>query len=339
MNSLQRLHHRIKNMEVDRPPNFNIMMGFAANYIKKPLDEYYLDYKVLVNANLAVQRDFEMDVFQVISDPYREACDLGLEVEFPYNLLPINKYPLIGRAHDLNHLRRIKSSNGRRMSDRLEAVRLLKSLSRNEVPIMGWVEGALALASSLHGISAMLTDLIDQPDWVVELLDFCLEVSIDFAQEQIRAGADIIGLGDAVCSQISPEMYCHFALPYEKKIFDAVHEMGALARLHICGNTTHLLNDMVLSQADIIDLDWMVDFGLAARIFQGKVAPCGNFDPVKIMLQGSLVDVEESIQNCLINGGPNCIIAAGCEIPMYTPVENLHVQSQVLNNWKNKTHY
>lgn len=68
----------------------------------------------------------------------------------------------------------------------------------------------------------MLTDLIDQPDWVIELLEFCLEISIDFAQEQIRAGADIIGLGDAVCLQISPEMYRQFALPYEKKIFDAV---------------------------------------------------------------------------------------------------------------------
>lgn len=334
MNSFQRVHHRIKNMEVDRPPNFNIMMGFAANYIKKPLRDYYLDYRVLVDANLAVQREFALDVFQVISDPYREACDLGLIVEFPYNDLPVNKFPLITKKSDLYLLKMIKPSDGRRMSDRLEAIRALKSQSRNEVPVMGWVEGPLALASSLHGISAMLIDLIDQPHWANEFLELCLGLSIDFAQEQIRAGADMIGLGDAVCSQISPEMYRHFALPNEKKIFDAVHEMGALARLHICGNTTHLLNDMVLSQADIIDLDWMVDFRLAAQIFQGKVAPCGNFDPVKIMLQGSLLDVEESVHNCLMNGGSNCIIAAGCEIPLSTPIENLHAQSRALSNWK-----
>jgi len=87
-------------------------------------------------------------------------------------------------------------------------------------------------------------------------------LSADFARlgDEVRAviaaGADIIGLGDAICSQIAPVMYRQFALPYEQRIFAAVHERGALARLHICGNTTRLLADMALCGADIIDLDW-----------------------------------------------------------------------------------
>ena len=81
-----------------------------------------------------------------------------------------------------------------------------------------------------------------------------------------KAGADIIGLGDAVCSQISPKMYRRYALPYEQRIFAAVHELGARGRLHICGKTTHLLPDMLQSGADIIDLDWMVDLKQSAQI-------------------------------------------------------------------------
>ena len=65
-----------------------------------------------------------------------------------------------------------------------------------------------------------------------------------------------------------------------------VHEMGALARLHICGNTSFILADMAATGADIIDLDWMVDIGRAVETFGPNQSACGNQDPVAVMLQG-----------------------------------------------------
>ena len=118
----------------------------------------------------------------------------------------------------------------------------------------------------------------------------CTEVAIAFAKAQVAAGADIIGLGDAIASQVSPKTYRQFALPYEQRIFAAVHEMGALARLHICGNTSRILADMAQSGADIIDVDWMVDMGQAAAIFGDRAAVCGNQDPVAVMLNGTPED-------------------------------------------------
>ena len=94
---------------------------------------------------------------------------------------------------------------------------------------------------------------------------------------------------------VSPRMYRQFALPYEQRIFAAVHEMGTLARLHICGNTNRILADMAASGADIIDLDWMVDMGEAARLFGDGPAACGNFDPVSVMLQGTVEQVKEAV--------------------------------------------
>ena len=46
-----------------------------------------------------------------------------------------------------------------------------------------------------------------------------------------------------------------YALPYEQRIFAAVHEAGAVARLHICGDTNRIVPDMVATGADIVDLD------------------------------------------------------------------------------------
>lgn len=330
MNSYERVTARLAGRPVDRVPNFNIYMQFAAHYIGQPLSRYYQDYRVLCDANFAVQEAFSGDILQTISDPYREAADLGLAVTFPEDSLPIAIRPLLVEPADLATLRPVAPEAGRRMSDRLAAVRLFRERAGGQVPIMGWVEGALAEAADLRGMGALLTDLIDRPEWVADLLEVCAEVAVAFARAQVAAGADIIGLGDAVGSQISPRLYRQFALPYEQRIFAAVHEMGGLARLHICGNSTRILADMVESGADIIDIDWMVDMGQAAQAFGARAAVCGNQDPVRVMLDGKPAEVAAKVLACVAAGGPRCFSAAGCEIPDGTPKENLRRQAEVL---------
>jgi MtaA/CmuA family methyltransferase len=333
MNSYDRLPARLRGDAVDRPPNFDIMMTFAAHFISQPLHRYYQDYWVLCAANFAVRDAFDLDILQAISDPYREAADFGAQVEFPDDSLPVCRVPLLAEPGDLRLLRHPDPSAGQRMSDRLEAVRLFRQRAGGEVPIMGWVEGALAEAADLRGVGALLTDLYDRPEWVRDLLEICAEVAIGFAKAQVAAGADIIGLGDAIASQVSPKAYRQFALSYEQRIFAAVHEMGALARLHICGNTTRILTGMAESGADIIDVDWMVDMRTAAGVFGDRAAICGNADPVTVMLRGTPEQVRQVTLDCLAAGGPRSISAAGCEIPDGTPHANLLAQARALADY------
>ena len=89
MNSLQRLQNLLSGKPIDRIPNFDIFMARAVRHIGMPLSNYYLDHRVLCEANLAVLKDFDLDIVQVISDPYREAADTGLDVEFPKDNLPL----------------------------------------------------------------------------------------------------------------------------------------------------------------------------------------------------------------------------------------------------------
>jgi len=333
MNSSERLKRRLKGETVDRPPNFDIFMTYAAHFINQPLSRYYEDYRVLCDANMAVLEAYGLDIVQAISDPYREAADFGLEVVFPYDDLPHAKQPLIVELEDIEKIKRRSSLIGKRMADRVEAVHLFNTKVGDNVPIMGWVEGALAEAVDLRGVSKILIDMYDNPDWLVELLEVIVETQISFANAQIEAGATMIGLGDAIASQISPKMYRKFVLPYEKRIFNAVHKMGALARLHICGNTTQILEEMVESGADIIDLDWKVDFQFAADLFGDRAVPCGNFDPVAIMLQGKPDEVYKATINCLKVNPKKTISAAGCEIPDKTPKDNLLAQKKAIQDF------
>lgn len=333
MNSYERMTARLKGEPIDRPPNFDIFMTFAARRTGKPLRQYYQDYRVLVEANLGVVADFDIDLVQAISDPYRETHDFGGAVEFPEDGMPLSHVPLLREYDDLKKLQKPAPATGKRMSDRLEAIRLFRQQVGGEVPIMGWVEGALAEATDLRGINEIMVDLIKEPAWVEELLEICAEVEIAFARAQIEAGADIIGLGDAVGSIVSPAMYRRFALPYEQRIFAAVHEMGAIARLHICGNTKRIVGDMVSSGADIVDLDWMVDWDKATAEYGDRVSFCGNFDPVVVMLQGAPAEVYQAVTHCLRVGGSRCFSGAGCEIPMDTPPANLLAQRQALRDY------
>jgi MtaA/CmuA family methyltransferase len=331
VNSFERVKMRLRGEQVDQAPNFDIFMTFAAHFSGIKLRSYYLDHRALVSANLAVRQAFGVDVLQAISDPYRETHDLGAQIEFPEDDLPVCRQSLLAEQVDLQRLNRLDPSGGERMNDRLEAVRLMKERAAGEVAVMGWVEGALAEAADLRGVSRLLTDLADQEDWLEDLLEHCAQVEIAFAREQVSAGADIIGLGDALASQVSPRMYRQYALPYERRIFKAVHAMGALARLHICGNTSRILEDMAQSGADIIDVDWMVDLAQAARVFGRRAAVCGNFDPVAVMLRGTPQQVTGAVRLGLAQGGARGFSAAGCEIPDGTPVTNLLAQAQALD--------
>jgi MtaA/CmuA family methyltransferase len=330
MNPLERMRLRLAGKPVDRTPNFDILMGFAARYTGARLSDYFLDHRVLCAATLAMVEPFGVDIVSTISDSYREPADLGAQIEFPEDNLPMCRRPLLAEATGLGKLKPL-SAPGKRMGDIVEGVRLLHEQVGGQIPVMGWVEGALAQAVVLRGDSELMLDIYDRPEFVRELLEFCCELEIAFARWQIAAGAEIIGLGDAIASQVSPRMYRELALPYEQCIFQAVHELGALARLHICGNTTRILDDMPLSGADIIDIDWMVDIRKAAQSFGDGPALVGNFDPVAVMLNGTVQQVEAAVRYCVEKGGPKYISGAGCEIPEGTPHKNMLAQKHVLS--------
>lgn len=333
MNSKQRILARLAGQPVDRPPNANLFTTFAARYIGQPLSTYYLDYRVLCEANLALLEPFQVDLVQAVSDPYRETADFGAEILFPEDSPPVCRQPLLSEPADLLKLNPPAPYNSRRMSDRLMAVRYFKEQVGETTPVMGWVEGALAQAAHLRGAAGLVQDLLERPAWALDLLEIAAQVEIEFARLQVASGADIVGLGDSLAAQLSPDLYRRFALPFERRIVDAVHASGGLARLHIEGDTTPLLPDLVHSGAEIIDVDAMVDFSLAGRVFGCQAAPCGNLDPQRILLRGDPGLVRQEVWRALAQGGPRCLNAASHEIPDGVPEANLLAQTQALQDY------
>jgi MtaA/CmuA family methyltransferase len=322
MTPYERVFSRLAGKPVDRIPNLNIVMTFAAKYIGASYGKYAKDYHCLVEGNLAVCDRFGIDMLSAISDPCRETADLGANIVFPEDGVPQCKDFLLKEYSDIRKLSVRNPLESERMLDRIRAIKLFKSEASQRYPILGWVEGAFAQANDLRGMTALMADIYLEPEFVEELLGICIEQEIAFAEEQANAGADFIGIGDAAASLVGPSVYESLILPCEKKLVDAIHAAGAKAKLHICGNTGKLLDLMPRTGADIIDVDWMVDFGKAAEAF-GTHSLCGNFDPVGVLLRGSADMVRSAVHGCISVARSNTFIAAGCEVPRDTPEENL----------------
>jgi uroporphyrinogen-III decarboxylase len=122
---------------------------------------------------------------------------------------------------------------------------------------------------------------------------------------------------------VGPHIYEEFVQPYERKLVDGLHAMGARVRLHICGNIRRILSGIGSLGCEIVDIDSMVALSEARREMGPKVLLLGNIDPVKILRNGTPEDIAAALAECHRQAGPRYIVGAGCEVPRETPEANV----------------
>ena len=323
MKSLERYMTVVRGGKPDFLPRVPILMQFAAEFIGSNYGAFASDHRVLVEANLRCAEFFGFDQVSAISDPYRETQGFGAEIEFVRDGVPRCPNPPLAATTDLSVLKRPDPLTSERMLDRVRAVERFKEAVGGEMSILGWIEGPAAEAADLRGAMEFLVDLKLDPAFAAELMDLCVEVGVEFAKAQLAAGADTIGVGDAIASQVSPALYEELIFPREQRLFSAIHEAGGLVRLHICGDTTHLLPYFARLEADIVDLDWQVDMAAARKTIGPRKVLTGNLDPTSEVKFSTPERVREGLLRVYRQVGLPYMAGAGCEIPSGTPNENL----------------
>jgi MtaA/CmuA family methyltransferase len=313
----------VEGANPDRVLFYPILMHFAARFNGRTYGELASDYRVLVESNIKCLHQFDLDMVSLISDPYREAAAFGAPIEFIPEGVPRCNRLIINDPEDIIALRKPDVLHSARTIDRINGAKYYREILKNAVPVMGWVEGPLAESCDLAGVTEMLIMLMMDPVSAHLLLDKCLDTAKDFAKEQVSAGCDLIGVGDAICSQIDLELYNNFVFSRHRQLVDYIHSLGALVKLHICGNTTHLWPSLSKLGLDIIDLDYMTDMDEAYRSFGPDVVRCGNINPVDIQNLSARQVFERSKDLVVKERGRRFMLSGGCEITVNTPPENL----------------
>ena len=313
---------------VDRIPFHPIVMRWAAQYAGVKYSDFCRDYRVKCPAVIKSAEDFGMDWLTVLSDPYCEAEAFGLLVEYPENNLPMDRG---GHLPDMDAVRALKpyrvEDHGRLMN-RVRELGEFRRLTGDRFFTVGWVEGPVAEYADLRGAGVAALDFYDDPDAVHAAMDVITDTALGFIAAQVQAGADCVGIGDAFCSQIGPELYREFAFERERRMIDHIHSLGALAKLHICGNTTALIPDMIRTGADIVDIDHLVSsMAPFAPLLGARQVFCGKCDPVTVVQDGTAEMIRQSVEEGLSQASGRCIVSAGCEITPGTSEANLRIFS------------
>lgn len=291
----------------------------------------------------ALVEQFKPDGIFYIMDLTVEAEALGAKINFSTNQAPSVGGQVISSEQDLKNLFIPDPGKAGRMPLFLKVMeRMKKTLP---LPKAAYVIGPLTLAGEITGVKNLMKTLIRSADFAHKILEFTTRVSKTYAQALVEAGADIICLLEPTAVLVSSKHFAQFSKPYVEEIAE---NLGAVTILHICGNTTPLIPEMIKTRVHGISIDSGVDLvGVLSQLKNG-MAVIGNIDPMKTMVFDSPEGIREKVlalrrrasaQEKIFSTSchrefsgaglakksfhSNFILSSGCDLPPEVPLENV----------------
>lgn len=183
-------------------------------------------------------------------------------------------------------------------------------------------------ASGLLGPEKLLMGLLTDTENIHKLLDFATRAIISLATPFWQAGfgtslADPLATGDV----LSPRAFRSFAQPYARRVVEAAKPYGqGLVSVHICGDTSRLLKDVVDCGYSAFSVDNVVKLAKVKKEIGESIPISGNVDPINVMLLGSPEQVRAAVRRCFAaawDSPRGFTISTGCDCAYGTPDENL----------------
>lgn len=286
---------------------------------------YSTDPEIMADAQIRTLEHYGYDSVYISSDNYILCEAFGGEVSFPYDEPPQLISPAL-RTGDISSLMPLTAESGR-VNVILKATEICKKRLAEKTYVKTCIDSApFSAAACTVGPERFMVALFDEEDWIPDLLEFCTDQIVKFGCLAAEAGADGLAFGDSVSALISREMYEEIALPFAKKAVSRLkEETGLPVFYHVCGDTNRILDLMVATGADCIEIDSMVDKENAHSVSKGKCCVLGNVSTVEALLNGTPDDVNREAMEMLSVFGKSggLILSGACEIPRKTPVKNL----------------
>jgi len=212
----------------------------------------------------------------------------------------------------------------------LETTRTLRE-QNPEIALYGLITGPFTLALHLLGTEIFMK-LFEDPEYVMDVMDFCTKVAISYSEMLLDAGCDVIAVVDPMTSQIDPLSFETYVTPYVSKIFDFVRKKEKLSSFFVCGHAQQNIEAMCDCRPDNISIDENIPLDFVKEIaLSKKISFGGNLKLTVVLLMGDADDAKQDALACLdLGGNQGFILAPGCDLPMQTPVENIKAVSELV---------
>ncbi|OIQ07897.1 uroporphyrinogen decarboxylase family protein [Neomoorella thermoacetica] len=294
------------------------------------LKEVYFSASLQAETACYLAERFQIDFIRPVTDLVVEAEAMGLQARYPDNGAPVLvEHPITG-PEALADLNLPEPGRDGRLPINLEAIRLIKQ--RTDKPVIGSLTGPFTLAGALCDPAGVAMKTITDPEFLHALLAFCTRALKRYGEALLAAGADILWISEPLGSLLSPAQFWQFSGRYIQEIFAAFPAMNIL---HICGDTSYMLKEMLATGAQGLSLDSRVSLPVLATQMPEDVVLIGNIDPVGVMLEGSPQQVVKATANLLTAMLPfnNFIVSTGCTLPFEVPAANISAFVETARNF------
>ncbi len=336
LNSVERVRRAIAGETPDRVPVIPLVIHLTMKLAGVRYDHYAQDPRLLRDTQIRAWQTFGYDGFHITSDNWILPSALGCPIQFFADQPPTAARRVLARSKDLSLLSRPQTGTEGRMGFKVEATRLTAEAIGDRCYLKTcFDQGPFSLATAVRGIEQLMLDCYDDPQFVFDLLEICTEAVIKFARACGQAGCHGLTFGDSTAGLLSPDLFEKFAFPFEKRVIEALADLDLPVFLHICGDTSHIINLMVATGAPALEVDYQHDLAFYKEKTGGRVCLQGNIEPVGVLLQGTAEQVRAACRQAIEQSRPGSyfILSSGCEVPRDTPLENLRAMIEAAREY------
>ena len=159
------------------------------------------------------------------------------------------------------------------------------------------------------------------------LCDKLVTVLVEYAAQQVGAGADVIQIFDSWAGALAVNDYVDYVLPATKELVQRVKALGVPV-IYFGVDTASLLSTMRQTGADVLGLDWRVPLDEGWRLAGPATAVQGNLDPIALFAPQDVLQTRVRAVLDAAANRPGHIFNLGHGIVPGTPVENVFAVAQ-----------
>lgn len=207
-----------------------------------------------------------------------------------------------------------------------DALEVTKKELNGRVPLIGFAGAPWTIFSYMLEGSGSKTFskarkfLYQNPKAAHLLLDKITQTTIAYLRQKVHSGANMIQIFDSWAGILPPHQYSEFAIPYIKKIVDAIEGVPVIV---FAKGAWFAMEEIAKLDCQVLGVDWNTKVGDLRDKLNVQQVLQGNLDPC--MLYSSQGNIQTATLKMLKEFGGGHIANLGHGVYPDTPLDNVKV--------------